>query len=135
MVEAAVGGLIDLKHAYLDDGKWWSYLRKVCAVLQRKKELTATENRMRYYLAQLSSGTLNSEGTQKVCEAATETYDDLLGQLRPWQGRNAKEKKKQEFVSYRQAYADAFGVDPADPKFKEWEAEQIRKLREADQRS
>lgn len=128
MVEAAVGGVIDLKTADLDDGRWWFYLRHVCSVLQRKKEQTLVENRIRFYLAQMASGNLNDTGIREVVDAVNEAYDDLAGMIRPWQGRNAMEKKRKEFGSYRQAYAEAFGVDPADPRFKEWEADQIRQM-------
>lgn len=42
---------------------------------------------------------------------------DVIGVIRPWEGKNAESRKEQEAETLRQKYINALGVDPSDPEF------------------
>ena len=124
----------------LDPG-WWQYLRVMLAGMKRRRKASVIDARYRYYLAQLAIRGVSDESLEKIQQQAQIAYHDLLGSYEPWQGKTFVDVKQKEFRSARQEYIDAFGVDPADPKFKAWEADTIaravrgefsRKLESAD---
>ena len=95
--------------------------------LARKQNATVHDATYRFYLAQVAHGSLEAKSFAKAQDSAQESYYDLIGALRPWEGSSYLHRKKKEFGGYRQAFIDAFGVDPLDPAFKKWEAEAIAK--------
>lgn len=128
IVQAAVDGLIDYSKARLRDNAWWRRLRILLKGVQRKNHLVDLTAAYNYELALLSNSRLTDESFQSGQERAKELYYDIVSILRPWEGANYAERKKQEFDDHRQSYIDAFGVDPLDPEFQEWEAQQIDKI-------
>jgi hypothetical protein len=96
--------------------------------MRRKARLTDIKAAFDFQLALLSAPNLTNDSFQRAQETARELYYDIVGTLRPWEGVTYADRKKKEFAHHRQAYIDAFGVDPMDEKFKEWESQQIDKI-------
>lgn len=120
--------MIDFREARLLDPKWWKRVRVLCDALERRTRAKAVKAGLDYHLALVANGSLTEESFEKVQGTAQERYFDLLGALRPWEGKGYLDRKQAEFRDWRQAYIDEFGVDPLDPAFKAWEAEQLAKL-------
>ena len=128
-VEASARGLIDFAKGRLRDIAWWKRTYAVLRSLARQLDAQSIDVAYRYQLALVANGSLTPESFAKAQEAAREQYLDLIGCFRPWDGKGFVERKKSELKDGRQAYIDAFGVDPLDPAFKAWEAERIRRLK------
>ena len=128
MVDAAVEGLVDFRQSRQNDPKWWRWLQVLTQGLLRRKQYLIADATYRYQLAQISHGNLTPDSFAKVQDSARECYYDVIGALQPWEGQSYKARMKHEFRDYRQQYIDAFGVDPADPAFKAWEAAHIAAL-------
>lgn len=77
------------------------------------------------HLALVSNSGLNENSFEKMQRQSHELYFDILGNVRPWEGADYTARKGNEFKRGRQAYIDAFGVDPLDPGFRAWEAQRI----------
>lgn len=96
--------------------------------LDRRSRAKGLDAALQFHLALVANSGLTEKSFDAAQEAAKEGYYDLVGAFRPWEGRSYLHRRQSEFKDSRQAYIDAFGVDPLDPAFKAWEAEQIRKL-------
>lgn len=81
--------------------------------------------RYRFQLALMSNGSLSAETFSKSQDEAIDLYYQMVAVRQPWDGRSLRERKAREFKDYRQRYIDAFGVDPLDPKFKDWERRKV----------
>jgi hypothetical protein len=73
----------------------------------------------------MSNGSLAASAFGKAQDEAVDLYYQTLAVTQPWEGRSLRDRKAREFKDYRQRYIDAFGVDPLDPKFKDWERQKI----------
>jgi hypothetical protein len=125
LVQAAVEGVIDFREARLNDRYWWKRVNVLLKGLERRNRFLSYDAMFRMHLALVANSGLTEESFDKEKQIVQELYYDVIGQLRPWEGVSWKERKKAEVKSLRQQYIDNFGVDPADPAFKEWEAKQI----------
>jgi hypothetical protein len=127
---------VDFRAAKLLDGRWWQRLNILTQALARKKNAQALDAGYRFYLAQVANGSLTEESFKKAQQSAQDAFHDYVGRLKPWQGKDFKDRKNREVTNYRQAYVDAFGFDPADPAFKEWEAKALEQyLKNLDQQN
>ena len=115
----------------MEDPAWWRRLRALITGLARERDREIYRTMFDFQLALVSNGRLTDESWEKSRDAAAEYKQDIISTLRPWAGRSLKERQKKQFKDDRQRYIDAFGVDPHDPKFKEWEAETIRNMERA----
>ncbi len=93
--------------------------------LERRTKRRTLEAAFQFNLALVANSGLTEESFKEQQENGKERYFDLLGTYRPWEGRSYVDRKSTEFKDARQAYIDNFGVDPLDPRFKEWEAQTI----------
>lgn len=128
LVEAHVRGLIDFREARLNDPAWWRRLRAVFKTMAREKDREIFKAVYDLQLALVANGSLTEESFDASQERANELKTDLISTHRPWEGKSYQERQKKQFKDWRQRYIDAFGVDPTDEKFKEWEASQIAKI-------
>jgi hypothetical protein len=133
LVEAHVKGLIDFREANFEDPTWWRRLRAVLAAVNRGRNKEALTALYRFQCALVANSGLTTESFEKVQERALDLRDDIISVLEPWTGQDKEERKTKEFKNHRQRYIDAFGVDPADPEFRQWEAETIAKLQQEQQ--
>lgn len=117
--------MIDYRKARILDSKWWRHLRVCSEALERQGRATLLSAALQHHLALVSNSGLTEESFEKSQEAAKEGYYNLVGAVRPWEGRSYVERQQQEAKSWRQRYIDSTGADPCDPKFKEWEAQKI----------
>ena len=124
LVDAAVAGVADFRQARLLDPRWFQRLTVVLSGLDRKTQLDVMDAKYRFYLAQVASAD-TAETRERAFKVAEAAYYDYLGALRPWSGKTYVDRKKRELRTERQAYIDAYGVDPSDPAFKKWEAAAI----------
>lgn len=123
-------GLVDYQQARLQDPKWWQRLRLMLEGLDRRKKFLTESAELAYYAGIISNPKLTDESYQKLEVKLQDAYYATVNHLRPWVAVQSARRKGAEFSDARQKYIDAYGVDPADPKFKEWEAEAVRKLLE-----
>src|ERR1019366_7408513 len=84
--------------------------------------------RLTYYAGFISNPRLTDKDYPTFEEGLQDAYYTINSQLHPWEGGGLTHRRGKEFDTARQKYIDAFGVDPADPKFKEWEAERIKEM-------
>lgn len=129
-MDAAVEGLVDFRKARIGDAAWTRQLRIILDGLQRRKNYVVADAVYKANLARVSNGSLTSDSFQKVQNDVQESFYDLVGTVRPWEGETFGERKAKEFEDYREHYKAAFGWDPLSDEFKEWEVEQIKKYRE-----
>ena len=129
-LDAALEGIIDYKQARLGDPAWWQKCRLLITALHRKRQGQADEARARYYGSLIGAG-LDAKSFKDIQTHLQEAHYDSIGALQPWNGKSFRDRKAEEFKDARQAYIDAFGVDPQDPAFKEWEAQTIAELQAA----
>ena len=101
--------------------------------MQRRNDFQLFDAAYRFHLALLGNQGLTEKSFESNQQSAQERYWDMAGAKRPWEGVDYTERKQKEFTSYRQDYIDAFGVDPADPGFKQWEEARIRELRDTEE--
>jgi len=120
--------VVDFRVARVLDPKWWRYLRVKLETLERRGKEKAVNAAFAYHLALVANSGLTEESFEKCQAAAKERYFDLLGTIRPWEGKSFVERKAAEFKDARQMYIDATGFDPLDPAFKAYEAQQIERL-------
>jgi hypothetical protein len=130
IVEASVRGLVDYREAQLDDPAWWRRLRAIISTMERDRTREAIRTTYDFRLALVANSGLTEDSWNKLQDLAEESRVDIISTLRPWEGKSYQDRKQKEFKSWRQRYIDSFGVDPADPKFKEWEANAISELQE-----
>jgi hypothetical protein len=128
MIQAGVDGIIDFREARSQDPQWWRRCVWLMRAMERQNEFKRLSAAFQLTLTQLGNTRLTSDSYAKLQEAATTCFYDLVGTLKPWEGKDYEDRKKNEFADYRQRYVDAFGVDPVDEKFKAWEAEQVEKM-------
>lgn len=114
------------------DRAWWQYFFAVMTRVRRMNRNEVIRVRLAHTLAGLSNGGLTSDSHKKLTNVAKEQYYDLVGTIMPWEGLSFVDFKRNELDEARQAYIDAFNVDPLDPAFKSWEAEQIEALNRGD---
>jgi hypothetical protein len=126
IVDAAVEGLVDFRETNLLDNRWWRRLQILANGLARQKEAKSIDAAFRYHLSQVANGSLTEDSFKKSQEQAQDSYHDLIGRIKPWQGKDFISRKKREMTDYRQQYIDAWGVDPTDPAFKTYEVEAIK---------
>ncbi len=86
----------------------------------KEDDLVLQQGVMAFHLALVSNSGLTEESFGKSQDNARNSFYDVVGLLRPWEGSSAAERKAREYSDLRQAYVDAFG-DPSDPQ---WQAEQ-----------
>ena len=129
-MQAQVEGLIDFRTADPYDPDWWTRYNLIIRAMRRRNDSELHGNAYKFHLALLGNGRLTKESFERTQTAAQESFWDLVGTIRPWEGENYAARKNKEFDNHRQAYIDNFGVDPTDPRFKEWEAAQIAKLKD-----
>lgn len=127
-VDAAVEGLIDYSKVRLRDPAWWTRWKILVTALGRKKDEKVYDATFRFGLALVANAGLTPDSFRKVQGDAQENYHDLVGTIRPWEGRSFTDRKRREMKDHRQAYIDAYGVDPASPEYKAWEAQQIARI-------
>lgn len=119
---------MDFTACRINDPKWWRYLRVKLEALERRGKERAVQAAFDYHLALVANGSLTEKSFEGCQQAAKERYFDLLGTIRPWEGKSFAERKAAEFRDARQQYIDATGFDPLDPEFKKYEAQQIERL-------
>lgn len=127
-MEAAALGLIDFKKSRILDSRWWRYLRVILGTLERRGKERSVRAAFDFHLALVANGSLTEKSFEGCQDAAKERYFDLLGTIRPWEGKTYAERKASEFRDARQQYIDQTGFDPLDPAFKAYEAQQIERL-------
>lgn len=117
--------MVDFRRSRILDPAW-------CRGLRIKLDGLASEGRRRtaeagysYYLALVANSGLTEKSFDSVQESARERYYQILGLVRPWEGKDQQERRADEFRDARQSYIDAFGVDPLSPGYQEWEAQRI----------
>lgn len=112
-------GRLDFRKARWEDPAWMRYYNSVMALLEKEtlQEATAAAYPFHLLLSHL----------KKDFQPAQEGYFDLIGYLRPWEGESFKARKRNELRDSRELYKATFGVDPASPEFKAFEAVQIRR--------
>lgn len=130
LVDAAVEGLVDFRQARIFDSAWTRRLRVLLDGLQRRKNYVVADAIYKANLARVSNGSLTPDSFSQVQKDVQESFYDLVGTIRPWEGETYGQRKSQEFADYREDYKAAFGWDPYSDEFKEWEVEQIKKYRE-----
>ena len=130
-VDAAVEGIIDYKEARFNDPAWWRRFRLLIEGLNRRKNYVVADAAYRLQLAKLLVPNLKEEALQETAQTLLERFYDIVGAVRPWEGRSYEARKRSEISDYRQQYEEAFGWDPTDPAFKEWEAERLEAGRKA----
>lgn len=130
MVDAAVAGAVDFSRARPREANWWRYLRAMLTAFERRQSSTLHLASYAQGLSAMMNPNLSEDGMRSAQKQILHSYYDLVGSLRPWEGVNYEQRKRSEAGADRQAYIDAFGVDPYDPEFKEWEARQIRNFRQ-----
>lgn len=123
-------GLVNYREAHLDDPAWWRRLRILISGLSRENDRAVYQARLDMQLALVANGRLTDESWEDSQEAAGRLRDDIISTYRPWEGRSFRDRQKKDFKDWRQRYIDAFGVDPNDPEFKEWEANAIAAMQE-----
>ncbi len=114
------------------DQSWWRYFFAIMTKVRRENRRSVVQLRMNHTLASLGNSGLTADSYKRLSQGAKEQVYDLLGTIMPWEGVSFVDFKKTELNEARQAYIDAFNVDPLDPGFKQWEAEQIAKLDRGD---
>jgi hypothetical protein len=112
-----VEGLVDYREARPRDRQWWQRWRLLMRGLSQRQEARIADADFRFHLAQIGNADLDEKASQKQ---ALEARDRLIEAIQPWRPAAAAKSKEEAFKNYRQMYADAFGVDPADPAFVEW---------------
>jgi len=125
-VRAAVRGIIDYSEARLLDPRWWKRTRLLLNAMVREDDFLLQRGIFDYHRSLASNSGLTEESFKLSQERARDSFHDILGALRPWEGSSAEERKAKEYADLRQAYVEAFG-DPSDP---EYQAEQEEKLRQ-----
>lgn len=128
MIQAAVEGVVDFTKARLNDSQWWKRTLTLLRTVERRNSLILHQAAFHHQLALVANSGLTNDSFTAVQERAQELFWDIVGKVKPWEGANYTERKKREFTDARQKYIDNFGVDPMDPQFQAWEAEQIRRL-------
>ena len=109
------------------DQRWWHRLNILLGGLARRKNGQIATARLAYYAALVVNPKLDGKHYVDMENNLQEAYYALSGHLKPWEGTQVNRQGK-EFDTARQKYIDATGVDPADPKFKEWEAQKIKEM-------
>ena len=140
-VEAALRGIIDFREARLLDHKWWRRTKVLLFALERTMSQPIYASHLQLHLTQLlgdklaqlfgGAGPETKDAREKLIEALNATMQNIVNVNVPWCRKDTAETKKQrkdEFAKYRQMLIDRTGVDPMDPKYKEWEAAQIAKV-------
>jgi hypothetical protein len=126
LIDLAVAGVVDFREARLTDPVWNRRVFTLLKGLRREQRFKTADARFRFYLTQYAhTRPDDARGTEKAHKQAVEAYYDVIGAVVPWEGRTYAERAARTMRSDRQAYIDVCGVDPADPAFKKWEAEQI----------
>lgn len=88
--------------------------------MTQEDDLALLQGVYRFHLALVGNSGLTEESFKKSQERGRDAFNDILGLLRPWEGKTAKERQSREVEDLRQAYIAAFG-DYRDP---EWQARQ-----------
>ena len=123
LIDLAVAGVVDFRESRPADPAWHRRLFMLLKGLRREQQFKMADARYRFYLTQYARA--DEGNADRAFKHTTEAYHDLLGVVTPWQGRTYEERMQRVLRSDRQDYIDAFGVDPSDPAFKRWEADQI----------
>lgn len=130
LVDAAISGVVDFTQSRLFDKGWGRRLQLLLDGVGRQKNYVVADAIFRANVAKASNGNLTEESFKQAQKDVQESFYDLLGTVKPWEGESFDDRKRQEFSDYREDYKQAFGWDPLSEEFKEWEANQIRKYRE-----
>lgn len=117
-IRAAVRGAIDFSQARLADPDWWRRCHILLAALAKEDDLRIIENSYHFHLASIGNSSLDGESLKRLRDFARETFYDIMGNLRPWEGSTAEARKEKEIEDLRQRYINRFG-DPSDPAFQE----------------
>lgn len=126
-VQAAVEGIIDFRQARVADKRWHQRTRILLGGLERSNRLRLLEARLQRHLAFVANARMTEDSWRSHVDASQELMHDILGCLRPWEGRSYEERKRAEIDEGREAYKEAFGWDPQSEEFKQHEAEIIAK--------
>ncbi len=125
MLDAAVEKVIDFREADPLDPRWNKRMMLLLHGLDRKKRFETEKLYLQFYAAQVANASLTEQSFRKSQQNAKEALYDAVGSLTPWDGRGYADRKKKELAGDRQTYIDAYGADPADPKFKTWMDDQM----------
>jgi hypothetical protein len=128
IIDAAVRGVVDFREARLEDPAWWRRLRTLVDGMVRERDRAIYQAMYDMKLALVANGRLTDESWENARDSASDLKQDIIATYRPWLGRDLQDRQKKEFKTWRQKYIDAFGVDPNDEKFQEWEAATIRDM-------
>jgi hypothetical protein len=119
--------VIDYSQARLLDPVWWRRFYILANSVGTEDDKEVLQNIYRFHLALVSNSGLTEDSFKSAQTNARDTFFDLIGSLRPWEGTNAAERKGKEIEDLRQAYIDAFG-DPNDPVFAKQLEEGVARL-------
>ena len=134
-VRAACQNVIDFRQARLLDPAWWRRYRIVLNGIAKEDDLELQRNIFNFHLALVGNSGLTEDSFKSSQERARDTFFDIMGLLRPWEGMSAQARKKREVDSLREEYIKEFG-DPSDPEFQRREQESLevwRREREEEQ--
>jgi len=119
--------VIDYGKARLDDPDWWRRHYILLSGLAREDDFKIQRSIFDFHRALMGNSGLTEDSFKSAQDHARDSFYDIIGSLRPWEGGSAQERKAKEVEDLRSAWFEAFGVDPND---KEWEAKQEARIAE-----
>lgn len=127
-MQAAIEGVIDFSTARPKEKSWWSRYHLLIDAMRHKQNYRINLAAFEFHLGVLGNSRLETKSFEENLAEAKKRFIGIVGALRPWEGADFEERAQKDISNDRQRYIDIVGVDPLDPKFKEWEAEQIKRF-------
>ena len=113
---AAFSSVYDFRQARLLDPDWWRLCYILLNSMQQEDNRKVLDYAYQLRLALVGNSGLSDESFKDVQAQAKETFFDILGNLRPWEGITGEARKNNEIADLRKQYIERFG-DPATPEF------------------
>lgn len=110
---------------------WWKRWRYLTRAIDEQNHQKLIEAKFKFQLALVSSANISTESFSEIQKEAAELFYDLEGNLRPWLGRDRKERKEQEVQTFKQQWKELAGFDLSDKAAVEKWSEELKKVTQA----
>lgn len=115
-IRAAARGAIDFAEADARNPSWWRKFRLIADELEAETYLEISRRLFDFYLALLSTGQLDNNGTREVVESIQKQMQAMETLLQPWRSEAIQQRQQDRYDELLALYKEYCG-DPEDPEY------------------
>ena len=110
-VRSAARGVIDYREADILDRRWWRKWRILVTEMSQEDDAKLKNKLYDYHLALVANSGLTEDSFKSVQESARNTFEEIIGTIRPWEGRSADQRAQTERDQFRDTFLALGGPD------------------------